>query len=68
MVQDPRPAAFDLLQLCKHSTCSMAYRLEDEHAIVGAKQLCDKQLEELLLHTASINAILPNEVYPQGLE
>ncbi len=45
-----------------------AHRLEDEHAIVRAQQLSDQQLEELLLDTASINAVLPNEVDPQGLE
>ncbi len=45
-----------------------AHRLEDEHAIVRAQQLSDQQLEELLLHAASINAVLPDEVDPQGLE
>lgn len=45
-----------------------AHRLEDEHAIVRAQQLGDQQLEELLLHAASIDAVLPNEVDPQGLE
>ncbi len=44
------------------------YRLEDEHAIVRAQQLGDQQLEELLLDPTSIDAILPNEVHPQGLE
>ena len=45
-----------------------AHWLEDEHAIVRAQQLSDQQLEELLLDAASINAVLPNEVDPQGLE
>ena len=45
-----------------------AHRLEDEHAIVRAQQLSDQQLEELLLHAASIDAVLPDEVDPQGLE
>ena len=45
-----------------------AYRLEDEHAVVRAQQLSDQQLEELLLHATSINAVLPNEVDSQGLE
>ena len=45
-----------------------AHRLEDEHAIVGAQQLSDQQLEELLLDAASIDAVLSDEVHPQGLE
>jgi hypothetical protein len=39
-----------------------------EHAIVGGQQLRHQQLEELLLYTPSINALLANEVHPQGFE
>ena len=46
----------------------MSYRLENEHAVVRAEQLGDQQLEELLLHSTSVDAVLPNEVHPQGLE
>ena len=46
----------------------MTYRLEDEHAVIGAQQLCDQQLEELLLHAPRIDSILPYEVHSQGLQ
>ena len=45
-----------------------SYRLEDEHAIVRAQQLSDQQLEELLLDSSSVDAVLPDEVHPKGLE
>lgn len=35
---------------------------EDQHPIVWTEQFCDEQLEELLLDTAGIYSILPNEV------
>lgn len=46
----------------------VTHRLEYEHAIVWAQQLGDQQLEELFLDPTSVNAVLPNEVHPQGLE
>lgn len=48
--------------------CRATHRLKDEHAIVRAQQLGDQELEELFLDPTSIDAILPNEVHPQGLE
>lgn len=46
----------------------MAHRLEDEHAVVGAQQLRQQQLEKLLLQAAGVDARLPDEVHPQRLE
>lgn len=46
----------------------MTHRLKDEHAVVGAQQLRQQQLEELLLQAAGVNARLPDEVHPQRLE
>ena len=45
-----------------------AHRVLDEHAVVGAQQLGNQELEELLLHAARINALLADEVHPQRLE
>ena len=42
--------------------------LEDEHAVVRAEQLGDEELEELLLHAARVDAVLPNEVHAQRFE
>ena len=42
--------------------------LEDEHAVVGAEQLGDEELEELLLYAARVDAVLADEVDAQRLE
>ncbi len=47
---------------------SLTHRLEDEHAVVGAQQLRQQQLEELLLQAASVDASLLDEVHPQRLK
>ena len=50
------------------SESTAAHRVLDEHAVVGAQQLGNEQLEELLLHAARIDALLPDKVHPQWLE
>lgn len=51
-----------------HLPVSVALWLVDQHAIIWAEQLPNQQLEELLLDTPGINALLANEMNTQGLE
>ena len=39
----------------------------DKHAVVGVEEAAQDDLEELLLHAALVDAVLPQELHPQPL-